>query len=524
MGTLHPAYRSILLTVWQQHRNLGPRWLLPGLLSGMVLIALTLSFLQGSAALVPRLLGGFSGIGLLTLWCVLFASLRQQNHPIRAHLLPAHLPRLRGVAAGSMLLTGSVIGLLLSVSVRENFGEALAWSLGAGLLMLLIAACMRWIRLSLLIWLGVATAGWWTATTPWRTLWQGLQTWYTTQPASLALVAVLVLPWCVTRLLQAGGAAHFESYRQQERARALLLQQAGGSKYNPKLFGPLAFGLWRAFTWPSPLWNWQQAWQHGTLGIQLTIGGSAINPLLGLAANLHRNRREQTLLMLLPGMPRGTALNTQMARRVLIQFFAQWGGAFLLVLWIVRQSGGAPLTSFNGLHVLLASLPLCGLLLRDGSRLPAPSSNFWGLVFPALILLSALLAALQSWGVGRDLCRAARKRCPSAAGPERGKPVDSLRRQGRKFSPSSANAVHTLVRCSRLAANGAELRPRLYLICQRPTRSRPPKATAPPPMPLTHPPDKAWACWRWAHWASCMATSAPARCTRCRRFFSPPRA
>ncbi|MBY0233630.1 MAG: hypothetical protein K2W93_01520 [Burkholderiaceae bacterium] len=452
-------YRPVLLATWQQYRNGRSRYLVP-LVLGLAAVLLLAIGLTSSWSAALQAAAALASIGLLSLWTALFANLCQQNHPHHARLLPLQLPSLRATLAVSQLMLSAAIALLMGLSQ----GHALAWGLGAGLLMLVIATCLRWWQMNLLVWLGFMVLVE-HLQSPWvQAPWQALLAWYTVQPATLALAAGLLLPWCTSRLLQAGGSRHAANYQRRARARQMFREQMTGAKYTPKHFSPVGLWLWELFTWPVPLWtrhllrqarptaksaiaraelvtlgnvhwvamlgsaslvlsiavvvilamqiwlepfDWQHVHQGGNLGLQIGLVSMAMNPLFGLAANLYRTRREQALLMLLPGMPRGRALNTLLARRTAIQFLAQW----LIALAALALVAGGPEAlagmNFSGLHLLLACLPAGSLLLRDWSSLPSPGQGPAVLVFIGVVVLAGAMAGLQWLGLSLWLMAAA---------------------------------------------------------------------------------------------------------------------
>jgi len=158
--------------------------------------------------------------------------------------------------------------------------------------------------------------------------------------------------------------------------------------------------------WLEPI-NWQLARQGSNLGLQIGLVSMAMNPLFGLAANLYRTRREQALLMLLPGMPRGGALNTLMARRTAIQFLAQWLIALCALLLVAGGPEALVAMRFSGLHLLLACLPAGTMLLRDWSSLPSPGQGPAVLVFIGVVVLAGAMAGLQWLGLSLWLMAAA---------------------------------------------------------------------------------------------------------------------
>nr|WP_315489793.1 hypothetical protein [uncultured Rhodoferax sp.] len=102
---------------------------------------------------------------------------------------------------------------------------------------------------------------------------------------------------------------------------------------------------------------------------------------------LHSTRREQALLMLLPGMPQGTELNGRIARALLTQFMVTWClcmAAVALVEWFAPAPLGYAIW-------VSAAFPSCLWLTRDLSALSKPSSNH--MVASGLLMVLCGIAA-----------------------------------------------------------------------------------------------------------------------------------
>jgi len=134
------------------------------------------------------------------------------------------------------------------------------------------------------------------------------------------------------------------------------------------------------------------------------VGVMAFGAVLNLPSALWASRREQALLMLLPGMPQGATLNRALAWR-------QWRHCLLLWLGLLPALGAlawAGQASY-ALAFIGVALPLSAWLWRDHSRMQAarPVNAFAPMLICALlgILLSVLLlsrhpAALWPWVSG----------------------------------------------------------------------------------------------------------------------------
>ncbi|MFY7866342.1 hypothetical protein [Roseateles sp.] len=445
---LWAPYSPILLAPFRQRRHTGELWIWLGLLLLIVLIALGLGINSGLEA--ARLTLGIATLpALLILWCICFSSLSSQNHPNAARLVPGHVARLRRCAVGLM----AALTLLVTTLYSPFTGSPLLWALAASATMVAVALSMRWwwlwIAFSILPSLGFLE--------PLNALtaqfWSSMKQWYLQQPASLAGIAVLVLPWALSCLLQEGGPSHRSNYTRQVQLQQFL-SNPQKTPSSPKNLGTFGMQLMRLFAWPQPLWrehllrhakpearsalaraelvsmgslhssaiagaysvlllalalialgvqlryqpDWSEVGRNGNYGLQIGIVCSALNPLLGLSATLYRSRHEQALLMLLPGMPTGALLNRLMAQRLLFQYYLQWGLALALVA-AISSLGGEPVYSRLGFYALLTLLPMGGLLLRDWSRQGLPSATGMALLIIGSLLGSALVFALAWQGV-----------------------------------------------------------------------------------------------------------------------------
>jgi hypothetical protein len=120
----------------------------------------------------------------------------------------------------------------------------------------------------------------------------------------------------------------------------------------------------------------------------------AVNVALQARAAIHGTRREQALMMLLPGMPRGRALNTALARRLSVQFICSWALAVVACTAIVPLG-----TQESGWFAIYAAgcLPIGALLWTDWSRARAPTAI--SRVAPLLVVMPLTLGAMaaQAW-------------------------------------------------------------------------------------------------------------------------------
>jgi hypothetical protein len=124
----------------------------------------------------------------------------------------------------------------------------------------------------------------------------------------------------------------------------------------------------------------------------------AVHPVTGLLAAAARSRREQALLALLSGVPRGPALNRGLALRWLLHFGGAWALAALLLGgftgWVAPELQPVVLVGLTGLW------PMASLLLTDLLRLSADPGAKIGIAVGSYFVLPGLAAGahlLLAW-------------------------------------------------------------------------------------------------------------------------------
>lgn len=413
---------------WRQRRSEGTLWVV-----ALSVIASQLPFalvawqmrefpLEGFAFSLALLLQGW--------WLMQFGSLRRQNHPNAARLVPGHLRTLRESLVGLWLLIA-----LLSAALP---GSGLGWGLVAALLMAVLAlfSVMPW------LWVSMSVIPLVLSLLAKEHAFDAVHAMWRASPAQLPLFigAMLVMGWLLCRLLQDGGVAHMRRYARAEkqqrpgrlgegrrlppgpigdrlavlfnaplaawrrrviaravptqRSRLARLDLALGSHWVGQLVGGMIFMLifsfstavaWFGFGYP--IWH-----IRGESSIGLIIGALSafVSPMLGLRSSLLRTRREQALLMLVPGMPRGAVLNRALARRQLLRLLLGWGAA---MLFVTGFSIGTPIF-WSCVAYGLTCLPWAlSMLWCDWARLPrAPSGASQTL--PTLVMTGSALGAM----------------------------------------------------------------------------------------------------------------------------------
>jgi hypothetical protein len=450
----------ILVAPWQQRRNQSGPW-------GFAVIA-ALSVAAGLALAVA--LGAFGprsrptigaaeagavvafGLLLTAAWAMLVASVLEQNHPTFARLAPGHVARLRCVL---LLAWGAAIAY--AAAVPGAFAHAsLAWAVGASAALALLAACIRWP----VLWLFGCVAPFFTTSAVHRAWVDGLlqlaaQAWQA-GPMRISVTIVLAGAVLLLALVQRGGQRHAASYAAR-RQRGLRLRSSmtgvQSTRAEPRIAG-----------WSARISAWSYAWWMRRLlagpgpdamaRLQLGFGPAvhwsallgfavrllvlaglffaaiALSPMasllpgllavmsLGLMygfvervtqapARLHQTRREQALLILLPGVPRRKALNRWLSGHLTTQFVVAWLAA---VAWAALLGAAADRlrpgvtaeTIGQGRSLLaIAMLPPCALLWRSWARMAAPTPlGVWMAALPGLACGGAAYAMHQVGGYG----------------------------------------------------------------------------------------------------------------------------
>jgi hypothetical protein len=437
------AWRQVLLAPWRQwrHRGILRFWVIAALLT---VLGLAVSVACVSRSLVVPI-AVLLAVSLTTIaWSWLVINLLAQNQPAAARLVPGHVRSLRRVLVGS----GAAITLVAGL-VGLAFGHALLAMGGAALALLAMAWMTRIPLLASLVWVIWVTQDRWSKA-PFMRLARTASTHVVgAQPVLVAAGTVVILIAATvgtTRaLMRTGDAAHRRSHEARFRRRAAqrlgradqtrgmnsghpgamlrdlstalyrrVLDQACARRSGGVLgrsligLGPqfhwsgqlgtmLTFGVVAGLLWfavwsvivPATARGGSVFWLVATGVMTFVIGGS-----LAARGAFYATRREQALLMLLPGMPRGHALNRALAVRLLLQFAATWALGLLVCTMLVPHDSD----TFEWVGMLAAvSLPTCALLLRDWSTLqrPTPMTGA-GPVIGALWLAGAIIR-LHGW-------------------------------------------------------------------------------------------------------------------------------
>ena len=436
-------WTTVLRAPLQQWRNQGSVWPLitvVGVAIACVLLGLTR---VPSHARLPLAVVALATLAACA-WLWLAISLQQQNHPHAARLVPGHVQTLRRVFLGSWLLFvafGAALGALV--------GYAVPMAAGTAVLLLVLAWSIRLPFLGLVIWLASAAVPRWVDGPVAAALLETLMPVWQHQLEAIVVGAALLL-WLAAvlsagALLRAGGSHHAQAYR--NRAKRQAAQRSGGTGWARgqseggtmagvvRYCASFVFMRWftrtierrdrdalpRALLGLGPALHWTGQlgqvlaygpiagvlllviWQinpatHALSGIWLGLIFAAMSVAVSVALQVrtavYGTRREQALLILLPGMPRGAVLNARLARRLSLQFVCSWALGVLVCVPLLPPGVAAAgwFASFAAACLLLGVR-----LWSDWSRLrpPMPMTAIMPLLLVSLLSVCAMIA--QAW-------------------------------------------------------------------------------------------------------------------------------
>lgn len=424
-------------------RDVGRLWWLGLLVVGAPALAL----FSPRAGAVAAAFCVTSAIVLFFTWGAAVTALLAQNDPLSARLVPGQLRRLRETTVGTFLFLATACGALLGAF----FGYTQVFIMIVAVLMLGIAFCLRWP----LLW-GLWGAPWllvpFQAKPPIQATVEALVVWHDHQPFTQAAVIMGTCCAGLWPLFLAGGERHDRSWRRTLRVNAPMSTQGAVRPARPN---GLLDALQRISQWAEPLWrehlirtarptpasvvaraelaalrsqHWSvtasitplifgavvvgelavmarwpdQASQvlHSALpGVSIGLMMTMMAPHFALAKTLHQTRREQVLLALLPGMPRGEAMNRMLAKRLMWHHVATWSAGVAMIVLVATLAPDVDLWQAQpllGLDVAAAVLPAGLLAWPDWSRQPQPSGARTTLLTLILLTGMALCAAARS--------------------------------------------------------------------------------------------------------------------------------
>jgi hypothetical protein len=413
----------------------------------------------GSPSAAMTAFGVTAAITLQFGWWVIASGLTAQNHPQLARLVPGHVRQLRETALGLFIVISALSGWLMSALLGDVWG----WMPAFALVMLVFSTALRWPVLWFVVWIVPSLLyGQLKDTQAWRLLLAAMVDWHAHQPLTQAAVLMLAMCGLLWGLFQDGGAAHARTWEANRVMRTRLSHlERGRCAHAP---GSVGDRLGRFFNWATPLWrehllrharptpasvlaraelavlrglHWTtlagmvtvlftalvlvgvvlrlwlgldrgpEALAAALPGVTFGLMCSLIGPAMGIATTQHRTRREQALLLLVPGMPRGEAMNRHLAPRLFGNFLAAWavGVAAMSAMVLLAPHGGPKDLPVMGLHFAAVTLPFGLLLWQDWAAKGAPSSGRVSLVILIVMLLVALslagcaLTGVSPWSV-----------------------------------------------------------------------------------------------------------------------------
>ncbi|WP_457420095.1 hypothetical protein [Roseateles sp. P5_E7] len=442
------SFNQILLAFWRQSNADSSRWARVAfygvVLAGLGVALWFMPVMQLRIAIACTVLV----MALFGLWVLLLVNLLQQNHPTITRLVPGHLRRLRQATLITWLLISCAQGglawwalaglaplppLLLAAAA---VGVVAAWGQRHWLWAIALYMAPSFV---IPLHLHKRLAPQWHALVD---LWQ-------LQPWGWLALSLVVLGALLVRVYGAGDARHRAAYEKRQRMLKLARSGMTGNRAGIGALG--RFGEW--FAWPvdTLVSKWLsrllaraqpgqasiasvmaraelvlhgiQHWlRHGvsvgltllcvglgsalafgllgvasgpffssaTVGIAFGLGIAGFNPGFALRNMLWHTRREQALLVLLPGMPLGRQLNRAVAFVQLRHFLLAWGLTTLLLGGLALLTGNSSVLSMS-----IAALPLGVLnLTRAPATMRAPTP--WTVSRPVLgfFVLNAVL-----WGL-----------------------------------------------------------------------------------------------------------------------------
>lgn len=450
-----PQSRVLLMAPWHWTRNDGGLWALRlyGAVALLLLGAPAAAALWWMPLPLAAVVVGVAiFVGLALVWGLQIGVLLRLDHPRVAHTVPGHARALRAVALGLWLGLVALCGLVSALAVGLLGGDGLRTGLvvavGAATLLWVLALAIRWWWLWVPICLGFSFYG----LAAWRNLvvasWAWLQQQWQAQPVFMTLGVLLLQGLVLPVIFGHGDGRHARAYASRERWRKVTVASGAGRMPAWAAYG--RWGEWLGLPWQRLAnawlsWVCRQAtssprsvmaraevvmhgphhwvrqlstgllvqlvvalclvattWQTGLslrvllegghVGISVGLASMALTAVMTLPGALWQSRREQALLVLLPGMPTGAALTRAVAWRQMRQCLWSWAVLLPALATVVWAGKG-----WTTLAYVAPALPLSAWLWRDASRLREPGQT--GAVVP--ILLCVLAGGLSAFLTSR---------------------------------------------------------------------------------------------------------------------------
>jgi len=446
----------VLASPWQQRRNAG------GGLRGMAIVValcgaapvgLAVWSLFCDPAGLDRVRQGIVasslvGAGALVVvgWAMLVGNVLQQNHPTMARLVPGHVARLRT----ALVVAWAVVVLAAAAGPGFAFGAPMVWACETAAALAVLTAALRWPVLWALGLVGTFVAPRLLATHEADRLVDALHATWVREDWLMTAVVLTAGALVMVAVIRSGGGSHRTGYA-MSRALARGFGLCGGDSSCAASDLPMPPGLRtiarRPYAWWAdrllarrdspvmarllvglgPATHWTTRVRDGVLFVLVGGGLCAIvaalagrefgalvapwlsfglltgacTPALQAVAQLHRTRREQALLVLLPGVPRGARLNRWLAWRMSLVFVvaALCGFALAAALnafaetiqpgVVNRSTGGMALALFPAL------LPQVAWQWRQWARLRGATGFEMSMPGLAPVLLGLLALVLH---------------------------------------------------------------------------------------------------------------------------------
>jgi len=454
------ALARVLAAPWQQRRNVGSLWGLVFIVlacSSFPIVLFTLSLLgprQDPALGRMAELSAWIGAGALLVvgWAMLVGNVLQQNRPALARLVPGHVGHLRA----GLLAAWAVLILAAAAGPGFALDAPLAWACGAAAALALFAAALRWP----VLWLAGVVAPFVAAS---LLRWAGrgaleaalLAEW---RSADWLITAIVVTAGSVVLVMvvRTGGARHAAAFRRWRDGGELSQASFGALAASPpsegcvgRFLGPflrpyawrmrrllalrdspvmarVLLGVGPATHWTTLFFQFFCALLFGTVlcmivtpflpaqGRAAVCAYDAMFVLILLSTpavqQLHRvwqTRREQALLVLLPGVARGAALNRWLGWQMSWPFLVMSTGALVVSgvaagLAEAIQPGSVEKTLGGMVSCFaVALLPLVACQWRGWARMHEPATL--AVVGPVMGQMGLVMLALglhSLWDVG----------------------------------------------------------------------------------------------------------------------------
>ena len=384
---------------------------------------------------------------LFGLWLVIFVNLLEQNHPTAARLVPGHLRKLREAALLAWLTFTGAMGFALWL-MQPPVAALPALLLAAAATAAFGAFGMRHWQLWFVFAVGSGLIAPLQLYERWAALWAAIAGAWQAQPWFILALSVLATGTLLTRAFSNGSAAHQARYASRKRMRQASLEGMTGNPAGLAALGRTGEFLARPFDAAMSAFlahllaraqrqeasvmaravfvlHGLQHWlrhlmgvglalalvglgfalcfallgaqfsvplKNGSFGLGIGLVSITLNP--GLLPNmLWHTRREQALLVLLPGMPRGGSLNRALARAQLRHFLVAWALTTVALL-LVADAANQPTLML----VPITALPLGILnLLRSPAAMQALTPTSASVPIVGFFLTAFMLWALCTW-------------------------------------------------------------------------------------------------------------------------------